>query len=195
MIYIVTKVDDISEFDEALISRLMLAVEIDKYEIINIKFFRLKDKNSFHICLGEAAYQATKLFVEKLDKLIKVSDLNKLYDTEANEKSRAETYHLLKNLNQHIKLISINTSVNPVILTNISSINLNNLKQELINNNISGFTVLDSMGKKIRIHLNQSDLIKEDINISIEELVTLKLIHEVFNTDSSIIINKGEKSK
>jgi len=194
MIYLVVKTDQVSELDKQLINRLMTAVDITEYEIINIRFFRLKDKNSFHICLGDEVYKSTKLFVEKLDKLIRVSSLSDLYDLPQNEKSRAETYHQLKNLNKYINIINNNNQINPNILTSINSINLNTLKQELINNNITGFTALDNQGKKVRVHLNKQDLVNEDINISIEELITLKLIQEVFDINNPIIVNKGEKN-
>ncbi len=192
MIYIVVKKDkELSESDSQLLNRLMGALDIKEYKVINIKFFRLEDKNSFHICMGESAYHAAKQFVSQQDKLVKVSDVEQLYDLPRNNKSREETYNTLKNLNFFIKL---DNKFNPnTILSSLNSTNLINLKDELLSNNITGFTALDIQGKKIRIHLDKKDISEEDINISIEELITLKLISEVFNINNSIVINKKEK--
>jgi hypothetical protein len=192
MIYLVCKVDNLTEQNKQLLERLMKLVDITKYELINIKFYRLKEKDKFHICLGEAAYQSTKQFVGNLDKLVKISDVHELIDITRNQKSREDSYNTLKNLNQFIKLRS-NYQVNPNILENISSLSFIDIKQDLINQNITGFTALDFKGNKVRIIVSEQDTVKEDINISIEELINLKLIHEVFETTSPIIVTKEKK--
>jgi hypothetical protein len=195
MIYLIVKTNELIKQDLDLISRLMSAVEIKEYEIINIKFNRLKDKNSLHICFGHDA----KLFVAgkynvSLEKVIEINDLKALYDTPENTTSRLNTYNILRELNTHIETINNKQEILAKnILPEYKPEDLKLLKQDLINKNISSFISLDNQGNKIRINLDNTKQEKDCINISIDELLALKLINEVFHIDNQIEIVKKEK--
>lgn len=200
MVYVVIKKDlAIIQADEQLIARLMDAVEIPEYKIINLKHYRLIDKNGFHICLGIDAYNGANVFVTDKSKLIKVSEIEQLHPLPKNSDHRAKTYYDLKELSQYIKLLSnkdknTKQEINPSqVLTNLNALELNYLKEELLDNKITGFTALNTDGKKVRIHIDQADTVREDINITFQELIAAKLISELLNNNNPIIISKKEK--
>jgi hypothetical protein len=193
---VVIKLDNVTEADTALITRLMEAVEITDYKLINIKYYRLSSNNSFCICMGKAALAASKALYSK-EKIIEIPELKALYDIPINSKDRATAYHLLKDLHKYIDIQStlLSERLSEKQLPNLDSKSLLKIKEDLLIEGVLGFSAINQDGKVIRIRIDESDNVTEDINIHISELIALKLVHEVFQIKEPVIINRKEKGE
>src|SRR5579863_109163 len=196
-IAVIIKQDNVSNEDIALIKRLMTAVNLEDYNLLNIKYYRIETDYSFYICLGADAARAATMVDGKQDKILKIPALQYLHDKQGNETFRAAAYHTLKDLHKFIYLkdkISSDKLSNKQ-LPDLDIKQLTNIQKDLLSEGVLGFSAINQEGKTVRIRVDESDNTTADINIHISELIALKMIGEIFHVQQPIIIHRKEKGE
>ncbi len=152
----------ITQQDRDLIQKILGSVNIVDYEIINTLYYNEPENKELCISFG----------IRLSPPCLNLPALSKLIDIPSNEISRLDCWNKLKALQSHQ---AIEKQIDPLPTWDARKV----LGLEKFSTGNLGVTLLEN-NKSIRVSFSPDDKVKEDINISFQQLLTIKLITELF---------------
>lgn len=169
-------VSSLSQDEKDLVGRMMNVIGPKNWDITNILNYEVPNNTSgkdIYLCFGKRAVRS----IVKDYEILEFPEIRNLLPLPENNDTRQEVFAKLKALQTHLAEVEL---IQHKELPKLSSNDLIQIYKKSTADK-PGITLICNNGKSLRVSFTDEDKVKENINITFQELLAIKLGMEIFN--------------